>query len=57
VCLEQQSEIPNAAVNVWLDIWKREEELNRKYSYDFEVYGQKSQNGVNSEVEIYIAKK
>lgn len=32
-------------------------ELDRKYSYDFEVYGQKSPNGENSEVEIYIAKK
>jgi predicted transcriptional regulator YdeE len=52
-----KGEMPNAVVNVWLDIWKREEELNRKYSYDFEVYGQKSQNGENSEVEIYIAKK
>ena len=49
--------MPNAVVNVWLDIWKRDKELDRKYSYDFEVYGQKSQNGENSEVEIYIAKK
>lgn len=52
-----KGEMPNAVVNVWLDIWKRDEELDRKYSYDFEVYGQKSQNGENSEVEIYIAKK
>ena len=49
--------MPNAVVNVWLDIWKRDKELDRKYSYDFEVYGQKSPNGENSEVEIYIAKK
>lgn len=52
-----KGEMPNAVVNVWLDIWKRDKELDRKYSYDFEVYGQKSQNGENSEVEIYIAKK
>ena len=52
-----KGEMPNAVVNVWLDIWKRDEELDRKYSYDFEVYGQKSPNGENSEVEIYIAKK
>ena len=32
-------------------------ELDRKYSYDFEVYGEKSQNGENSEVEIFIATK
>lgn len=49
--------MPNAVVNVWFDIWKRDKELDRKYSYDFEVYGHKSQNGENSEVEIYIAKK
>ena len=52
-----KGEMPNAVVNVWLDIWKRDKELDRKYSYDFEVYGQKSRNGENSEVEIYIAKK
>lgn len=52
-----KGEMPNAVVNTWLDIWKKDKELNRKYSYDFEVYGQKSQNGENSEVEIYIAKK
>jgi predicted transcriptional regulator YdeE len=52
-----KGEMPNAVVNVWIDIWKRDKELNRKYSYDFEVYGQKSQNGEHSEVEIYIAKK
>jgi predicted transcriptional regulator YdeE len=52
-----KGEMPNAVVNVWLDIWKKDKELDRKYSYDFEVYGQKSQNGENSEVEIYIAKK
>ena len=52
-----KGEMPNAVVNIWLDIWKRDKELDRKYSYDFEVYGQKSRNGENSEVEIYIAKK
>ena len=50
-----KGEMPNAVVNTWIDIWKRDKELNRKYTYDFEVYGQKSQNGKDSEVEIYIA--
>lgn len=49
--------MPKAIVDVWTDIWKRDKELNRKYTYDFEVYGEKSQNGENSEVEIYIATK
>ena len=50
-----KGEVPNAVVNTWIDIWQRDKELNRKYSYDFEVYSEKSQNGVNSEVEIFIA--
>ena len=52
-----KGEMPNAVVNTWIEIWNRDKELNRKYSYDFEVYGEKSQNGENSEVEIYIATK
>lgn len=49
--------MPNAVVNTWREIWKKDKELDRKYSYDFEVYTEKSQNGENSEVEIYISKK
>ncbi|AOW09851.1 GyrI-like domain-containing protein [Flavobacterium gilvum] len=52
-----KGEMPIAIVTTWIDIWKRHKELNRKYSYDFEVYGEKSQNGENSEVKIYIATK
>lgn len=52
-----KGEMPNAVVNTWIDIWNRDKELNRKYTYDFEVYGENSQNGENSEVEIYIATK
>lgn len=52
-----KGEMPNAVVDTWIDIWQKDKELNRKYSYDFEVYGTKSQNGENSEVEIYIATK
>ncbi|MBN2892175.1 MAG: effector binding domain-containing protein [Bacteroidales bacterium] len=52
-----KGEMPNAVLNTWINIWQRDKELNRKYTYDFEVYGQNSQNGENSEVEIYIATK
>ncbi len=52
-----KGEMPNAVINAWVDIWQRDEKLKRKYTYDFEVYGEKSQNGENSEVEIYIATK
>lgn len=50
-----KGEMPNAVVETWVDIWKKDKELNRKYTYDFEVYGENSQKGENSEVEIYIA--
>jgi len=50
-----KGEMQSAVVNTWIDIWQRDKELNRKYSYDFEVYGDKSNNGDNSEVEIFIA--
>ena len=52
-----KGEMPQAVVNTWIDIWQRDQELNRKYAYDFEVYGEKSQHGENSEVEIYIGTK
>jgi predicted transcriptional regulator YdeE len=52
-----KGEMPNAVVETWKEIWSNDQDLNRKYTYDFEVYGEKSQNGLNSEVEIYIATK
>ncbi|MRM95519.1 AraC family transcriptional regulator [Riemerella anatipestifer] len=52
-----KGEMSNAVINTWIDIWNRDEELNRKYTYDFEVYGENSQKGQDSEVEIYIATK
>ncbi|MCD9612050.1 GyrI-like domain-containing protein [Tenacibaculum maritimum] len=52
-----KGEMPNAIVSTWINIWKKDNELNRKYTYDFEVYGENSLKGENSEVEIYIATK
>jgi predicted transcriptional regulator YdeE len=49
--------MPNAVVNTWINIWQQDKELNRKYTYDLEVYGEKSQNGENAEVDIFIAIK
>ncbi len=50
-----KGQMPNAVVEIWKEIWAKDKELNRKYTADFEVYGQKSQNAEHSEVEIYIA--
>lgn len=37
----------------WLKIWSMP--LNRKYTADFELYGEKAQNPLNAEVDIFIA--
>lgn len=50
-----KGQMPKAVMDVWLDIWQRDNELQRKYTYDFEFYGEKSQNGEDSEVKIFIA--
>lgn len=47
--------MPQAAVETWKEIWAKDAYLNREYSADFEVYGVKSQNGENAEVDIYLA--
>jgi len=50
-----KGQMPNAILETWQEIWKKDKELNRKYTADFEVYGKNSHNGENSEVDIYIA--
>lgn len=37
----------------WTTIWNLN--LNRSYTQDFEVYGEKAQNPENAEVEIFVA--
>ncbi|WP_231425847.1 MULTISPECIES: GyrI-like domain-containing protein [Pedobacter] len=49
-----KGEMPNAILETWKDIWDNDIALYRTYNADFEVYGEKSQQGADSEVEIYI---
>ncbi|MFW0716525.1 GyrI-like domain-containing protein [Pedobacter sp. N23S346] len=49
-----KGEMPDAVVETWKEIWANDIALYRTYHADFEVYGEKSQNGNDSEVEIYI---
>jgi len=49
-----KGEMRNAVVETWKEIWANNIALYRTYNADFEVYGEKSQNGNESEVEIYI---
>lgn len=39
--------------NKWLEIWNSD--LDRSYSADFEIYGEKTKDPENAEVEIFIA--
>jgi len=39
----------------WKKIWELESELNRAYTSDLEIYGAKSQNPADAEVDIFIA--
>jgi len=50
-----KGKMPDAVIAKWKEIWKKDKELNRKYTADFEVYGLKSQNPDNAEIDIYIA--
>lgn len=50
-----KGEMPAAVALTWVDIWNKDEDLDRKYTYDFEVYGPKSQSEKDAEVEIFIA--
>ncbi|MRX40852.1 AraC family transcriptional regulator [Flavobacterium sp. LC2016-23] len=39
--------------NKWLEIWNSD--LNRSFTADFEVYGEKTRNPENAEVDLFIA--
>jgi predicted transcriptional regulator YdeE len=51
-----KGKMPDAVINQWMEIWN-DSDLKRAYTSDFEVYGEKSQNPENAEVDIYIAVK
>ncbi len=47
--------IPKAIQNIWINIWHNDSKMKRKYTYDFEVYGEKAKNPEDAEVEIFVA--
>ena len=42
-------------INEWIKIWNMD--LGRAFTADFEVYGKKSQNPLDAEIDIFIAVK
>ena len=50
-----KGKMPDCIMQTWQQIWKSD--IKRAYKFDFEVYGEKSHNPENAEVEIYISVK
>ncbi|PCH69072.1 MAG: AraC family transcriptional regulator [Bacteroidetes bacterium] len=48
-----KGKMPDAVINIWKEVWNKN--FIRKYTADFEVYGEKSRDPESAEVEIYIA--
>ncbi|GAB3655938.1 hypothetical protein GCM10028791_27440 [Echinicola sediminis] len=46
-------QMPACIANAWRTIWRSD--IQRKFSFDFEIYGEKSQEWNNAEVPIYIS--
>lgn len=54
--LTAKGQMPNCVADAWREIWKQDD-INRAYGYDFEVYGHKSGDWNNAEIDIYLSKK
>lgn len=48
-----KGKMPDCIAMTWRLIWSSK--INRSYNYDFEVYGKRSEDWSNAEVEIYIS--
>ncbi len=51
-----KGKMPECVYGKWTEIWENKE-LERTYSTDFEVYGTKSQNPMEPEVDIFLSVK
>lgn len=49
-----KGEMPGVVVEAWKKVWSATD-FKRKYSYDFEVYGDKAKDPKSSEVDLYIS--
>ena len=50
-----KGKMPDCIMECWKEIWSSD--IERAYTNDFEVYGNKSHNPENAEIEIYISVK
>lgn len=47
----------DAIFEAWTKVWEMENELDRAYTADFEVYGEKAQDPTNGEADIFVSVK
>jgi len=52
-CFKALGPVPDSVGKVWSEIWNSG--MDRKYIADFDVYGEKSQDPENPEVDIYVS--
>ena len=52
-----RGKMPHILIRQWQEIWNEDKKLGRKFTADFEVYGRKSRDPENAEVNIFIAIK
>lgn len=50
-----KGKMPHVVVRQWQEIWNEDKKLGRKYTADFELYGRKSVDPENAEVDIFVA--
>lgn len=48
-----QGSIPKCINDTWKNIWQSD--INRAYGFDYEVYGEKSKNWSNAELDIFVS--
>lgn len=48
-----KGKMPDCIAHIWQQIWASD--MKRKYSYDFEIYGERSQDWDNAEVEVFLS--
>ncbi|MFZ3229127.1 MAG: GyrI-like domain-containing protein [Pseudobdellovibrio sp.] len=59
VITSDKGEMPAVIISAWQQIWLKTEqnELNRKYSFDYELYDERSINPSAGQIDIYITVK
>jgi len=50
-----KGQMPDCIANAWKDIWASK--IDRAYSYDFEIYDERSKDWSDAEVEIFVSIK